>query len=1150
MKSIFSKFTKSLLLASVMSLSLTIGFGQGNQAKVLVFFKTKGWKHSSIPFGIKAIQKLGMENHFLVDTSSNSSVFADTNLKQYRAVIFNNTTGDILNNEQQAAFERYIQAGGGFVGIHSAADTEYTWSWYGELVGAYFSSHPNNPNVRTASIEISDKNHPSTSHLPNVWQRTDEWYSYKNFFHGIKILANLDENTYEGGTNGGNHPISWYHEYNGGRAFYTGLGHTDESYTEPLFLQHLLGGIRYAMGNEQVLDYSKSYSRALPEENRFQKTVLVNDLNNPMELAVANDGRIFFTELSGNLSVFDTKTNKHQLIHRFPVTMKGGTGMIGITVDPNFDKNQWIYLYYCPPIEGEPIIYNLSRFTIDKNNKIDLSSEKIILQVPVSANGGSHHGGSLAFDKNGHLFLSTGDSTTPFPSDGFAPIDERPENKDKSMDAQRSASNTNDLKGKILRIHPQNDGTYTIPEGNLFPIGMEKTRPEIFAMGCRNPYRIAVNPNTSTVYWGEIGPDAGEDKERGPRGYDEFNQAKKAGNFGWPYFVGNNYAYSEWDFVTAKPGPRFDPLKPINNSPNNTGLTELPPATPPMIWYPYSLSNEFPELGLGGRSAMAGQFYTFNKNSKNSNKIPAYYDGALFVFDWMRNWMLALRFDEQEKYLRSEKFMPNFGDFRRPIDLAFSQEGIMYVLEYGSVYGADNVDARLVKIEYNSQNRAPLANAFFVDSEAIKKVNQQSFITSENKNFPKPKELSGKVPFTFKARGNAIDPDFDDKVRFEWFLKGKLIGTDAEVSFTTQSVGKQYVVFKATDASGLSSTDTLTLILGNQKPEINIKSKQNLSFYWDNKPFEYEVEIHDAEDKVIDSKKIKTFYNYNPQPLNPESSSLQNSTSKAIKQLEAGSIGKTLIDNSDCKACHTLDKTAVGPSFTAISKRYTGREGSVQLLTKKIIEGGGGNWGSTHVMSAHPQLAKQDVTEMVNYILSLSDPKKDYKAINAKGSLSLSEHQNEKTKGFFTIKAAYTDNGFAKLPSQKNEKQVQLRYHVLRAMDADSHPGFNFEWGQLRQGDSKAYLVFKNIDMNNIQNISFEYASLDKNGEIEIRLNSVAGPILGKVAFNATGSWDKMNWVTFNLDKSLNEFYDLYFVAVKKDKPNDKIIKFKSIKFE
>lgn len=1134
-----------LLVLGLLLCTQSIIFAQSS--KILVFTKTKGWKHSCIPFSIKAIQKLGQENSFSVDTTTNSALFTDQNLQQYQAVIFSNTTGDVLNNEQQAAFERYIQAGGGFVGIHSATDTEYNWPWYGELVGGYFGSHPNNSNIRKASIDITDNTHISTKHLPARWERTDEWYNFKYLYHDIKPLMYLDENTYEGGTNGGNHPIAWYHEYDGGRAFYTANGHTDESYSDPVYLQHLLGGIKYAIGTAKALDYSKAYAKAVPEDNRFEKTVLVNDLNNPMELAIAKDGRIFFTELAGNLSVFDTKTNKHKLVHRFPLVMKGGTGLIGITLDPNFEKNQWVYLYYSPPIEGEPILFNLSRFKLSPDNVLDLDSEKILLQVPVQINSGSHHGGSLAFDKDGNLFLSTGDGTTPFPSDGYAPIDERKEEKYYSMDAQRSASNTNDLKGKILKIHPEADGTYTIPAGNMFPKGTDKTRPEIFAMGCRNPYRIAVNPKTSTVYWGEIGPDAGEDKERGPRGYDEFNQAKKPGYYGWPYFVGNNYAYSEWDFETGKAGPKYDPKKPINNSPNNTGLTELPPATPPMIWYPYSLSPDFPELGLGGRSAMAGEFYTYNQHSSSSKRIPAYYDGALFVFDWMRNWMLALRLDENENYIRSEKFMPTNGDFRRPIDLTFGQDGIMYVLEYGSVYGADNVDARLVKIEYNPNNRTPKAESYFVDSQLIEKINAQSFITSENKNFPKPKEIVGKVPLSVKVSGRGTDLDFDDKLTYQWLLNNTEISKKPTAEYTFNKAGKYKLLFKVTDQKGLSTTDTLLAIVGNEKPQIAIATTENKSFYWDEKPFNYAVEVKDNEDKIINPKKLKTQYNYNPQPFSPAN---QVGDSQAISTVESGSIGKTLMEASDCKACHTVDKKAVGPSYIEVSKRYSGRENSLQLLTKKIIEGGGGNWGSTHVMAAHPQLAKQDVNEMVKYILSLSDPKKEYKNLSQKGTLVLNDHKSDNPKGFYTIKTQYTDNKTAFAPAQTNNSVVRLNYHTLRAMDADAHPGFNFEWGQLRQGDSKAHLVYKNIDLTGIKSISFEYASLDKNGEIEIRKNSVAGPVIAKINYNSTGGWDTMKWVECPLNTQEIGFMDLYFVAIKRDKPNDKIIKFKSVKFD
>jgi cytochrome c len=331
---------------------------------VLVFTKTKGWKHSSIPFGIAALQKLGKENHFFVDTTKDASFFNDKDLKKYHAVIFLNTAGNILNAEQQAAFERYIQAGGGFVGIHSAAATEYEWPWYNKLMGAHFSSHPINPGVRKGIIDVSDKNHPATAELPDRWEREEEWYNYKAFYPGINVLAQLDENSYEGGTNGTHHPIAWYHEYDGGRSFYTAVGHEDSSFSDPLLIKHILGGIKYAMGDGKK-DYGKAYAVTIPEENRFVKTVLVNDLNTPMELAVSNDGLVFFTELrTANLYVYNTATGKFSVSHRFDVCTRGGTGLIGLTLDPQFETNRNLYVYYSPPIEGEPIIFNLTRLTL------------------------------------------------------------------------------------------------------------------------------------------------------------------------------------------------------------------------------------------------------------------------------------------------------------------------------------------------------------------------------------------------------------------------------------------------------------------------------------------------------------------------------------------------------------------------------------------------------------------------------------------------------------------------------------------------------------------------------------------------------------------------------------------------------------------
>ncbi|MCA9983283.1 MAG: ThuA domain-containing protein [Anaerolineales bacterium] len=217
---------------------------------VLVFSKTAGFRHDSIPAGIAAIQTLGQTHDFQVDATEDAAIFTSGQLAAYQVVIFLNTTGDILNESQQAAFEQFIQNGGGFVGVHAASDTEYDWPWYGQLMGAYFASHPA---IQTATIQVSDPAHPAMQPLPTQWTRTDEWYNFQALPAGsINILAQLDESTYSGGTMGANHPIIWNHAFDGGRAWYTALGHTIDSYSEPLFLAHLLGGIRWAAGQTEL----------------------------------------------------------------------------------------------------------------------------------------------------------------------------------------------------------------------------------------------------------------------------------------------------------------------------------------------------------------------------------------------------------------------------------------------------------------------------------------------------------------------------------------------------------------------------------------------------------------------------------------------------------------------------------------------------------------------------------------------------------------------------------------------------------------------------------------------------------------------------------------------------------------------------------
>ncbi|MBI3879621.1 MAG: ThuA domain-containing protein [Verrucomicrobia bacterium] len=241
----FKAFIALIVILLGMALLPCLGSGYA----VMVFSKTAGFRHDSIPAGIAAIQQLGASNNFSVTATEDASVFTDAGLAPYQVVVFLNTSGDVLNQAQQDAFTRYIQAGRGYVGVHAASDTELTWAWYGALVGAYFTDHPA---IQTATVRVEDTNNISTRFLPAAWVRTDEWYNLKpnprTNDASIHVLARVDESTYSGGTMGTDHPISWYHAYDGGRSWYTAMGHATNHYSEPLFRGHLLGGIQYAAG--------------------------------------------------------------------------------------------------------------------------------------------------------------------------------------------------------------------------------------------------------------------------------------------------------------------------------------------------------------------------------------------------------------------------------------------------------------------------------------------------------------------------------------------------------------------------------------------------------------------------------------------------------------------------------------------------------------------------------------------------------------------------------------------------------------------------------------------------------------------------------------------------------------------------------------
>jgi cytochrome c len=433
----------------------------------------------------------------------------------------------------------------------------------------------------------------------------------------------------------------------------------------------------------------------------------------PMELAVAHDGRVFWAERAGVVKMWQPQDQKTVVIARLPVFNGLEDGLLGMTLDPKFDQNHWVYLNRSLPETGKDAkggkagIIRVSRFTL-KGEALDPGTETPIIDVPTQREQCCHVGGSIAFDAAGNLYMSIGDNTNPFESDGYSPVDERDGRS--AWDAQKSASNANDLRGKILRVTPKPEGGYTIPEGNLFKPGTPGTRPEIYVMGCRNPFRIALDQRNGFLYWGEVGPDAGGANEiRGPAGHDEVNQARKAGNFGWPYFVGDNKAYWHWDFTRKTNDFRHDVAHPVNRSPNNTGISDLPPAQPAWIYYPAGPSARFPVLNAGGgRTAMAGPTYYFDPALKSPHKLPQEFDRTVFIYEWSRNWIIAVHLDENYNIAkgpdgkqRMERFCPKM-TFKRPMDLELGADGCLYLIEYGTAW-SNNKDTQIVRIEYHPE---------------------------------------------------------------------------------------------------------------------------------------------------------------------------------------------------------------------------------------------------------------------------------------------------------------------------------------------------------------------------------------------------------------------------------------------------------------
>ena len=417
--------------------------------------------------------------------------------------------------------------------------------------------------------------------------------------------------------------------------------------------------------------------KAAPNPNlaidpELELSLLSSGIREGMEMSITSDGRVFIAERSGKVKLFSPE-KPGQLIEL--VDLKSDTrceaGLIGIALDPNFDQNQWIYLQHTVPLEGDKAHYEhrLGRFVF-RDGKIDPSSEKVLLKIRADSVKRIHESGSIAFGPDGLLYLSVGDNQI----------------RSEYLYSCKTSANSNDLRGKILRIRPTREGGYEIPKGNLFPPGTPKTLPEIYVMGLRNPFRIHVDQKTGWLLWGENGPPNNWvpgtklNKKTIPLGYDEFNLAKGPGFYGYPLVIADQQPFTHYDHDTKKGGPVIDPKAPLNLHKGNTGIRKLPPAQPPLIWYEGN-QKEFPEFGGGGESAIAGPI--FRKNNIYSKKLglPDRFDGCWLIGEYSRGWVKAVQLDEKGGIEEIRPVLPTLR-LGKPTNLKIGPKGRLYVLYY------------------------------------------------------------------------------------------------------------------------------------------------------------------------------------------------------------------------------------------------------------------------------------------------------------------------------------------------------------------------------------------------------------------------------------------------------------------------------------
>jgi type 1 glutamine amidotransferase/PKD repeat protein len=974
---------------------------------VLAFTEAVGETHASTAGAVAALRDIGQRHRFRVTVANSSTgVFTQSNLKRYRAVIFLNTAGDVLNDGEQTAFENYFKDGGGFLGVHSAIATEPSWQFLTDILGTRATGPA--AALGTATIKVADRVHDASKTLPEYWTHSDEYYNFTSNVRGREhVLSTVDENTYSGGTMGFDHPVMWCKDTQGGRSFYTALGHTRQAYQSANMREHLAGAIAWAAGFSDPV-YSDCGATVLANYQQVKITAPPN-LNEPIGFDQLPDGRLIQTTRDGRVRLHNPETGTAEIIATIPVYTNSEDGLYGPAVDNNFASNHWVYLYYAPvhmdgiandglpyasetppgnapTMAADPAVFHdwlgyfqLSRFkfvdaTAGEAAHLDLESEQKIMKVEVDRGACCHVAGDIDFDKHNNLWMVTGDDT-PAGSvnvQQFPPFNDMKTNESQTIaianatggtytltfdgkttapiafnatnaaiesalealpnitdvavsgtatrtvnfrgglsqtnvpqmtadasgltgtsptvtiatsqegdwflaphnDARRSATNTNDLRGKVLRIKVNADGTYSIPPGNLFPQGTAKTRPEIYAMGFRNPFRIQVDSD-GVAYVTDYSPDSRAPTQlRGPAGTGRMEIVRKPSNYGWPMCYGPKLPLYQWDFNTqtsfGEPFECDNPTQgPANTSRWNTGLRNGPPISQPDLWYSYNdnatppqgtpclayydgsggtCPQLFPELGTGGVGPHGAAKYEYDPHNPSETKFPPYYDNAIFFGEFTRDYLREIRLDSKGRVFKINNTLDcgAFGapgglfECDNPMDMQFGADGDLYLLTYGDGFFVANPDAGLYRFEYTAGDQKPKA-----------------VLSATPTNGTAPLEVH------FSSNGSK-DPDVNDSISFEWDFGVPGTDTDKSVdpnpTFTYTANGVYTATLRVSDAAGHTDVKTIQIVVGNTAPTVTITTPADGEFFAWGDDIPYTVTVTDPQDGAVDCSLVRVTF--------------------------------------------------------------------------------------------------------------------------------------------------------------------------------------------------------------------------------------------------------------------------------------------------